>query len=61
MQPPSPNSNTDTGLRRPTPNLANHKISHSFWSNPKITLKQQQKPFQVSHWRNLQPEARFQV
>eukprot|EP00983_Pelagomonas_calceolata_P020768 652712-Pelagomonas_calceolata.AAC.1 len=37
MQPPSPKSNTDTGLRRPAPKLANHKISNSFWCNPKTT------------------------
>eukprot|EP00983_Pelagomonas_calceolata_P017752 557176-Pelagomonas_calceolata.AAC.15 len=40
MQPPSPNSDTDTGLQRPIPKVANHRISNSFWNNPKITLKQ---------------------
>eukprot|EP00983_Pelagomonas_calceolata_P031866 1000116-Pelagomonas_calceolata.AAC.1 len=41
MQPPSHNSNTNTGLPKLSPKLANQQISNSFWSNPKITLKQQ--------------------
>mmetsp|Transcript_24768 Transcript_24768/g.67507 ORF Transcript_24768/g.67507 Transcript_24768/m.67507 type:complete len:194 (-) Transcript_24768:62-643(-) len=41
MQPPSHNSNTDTGIPKLSPKLANQKISNSFWSNPKVTLQQQ--------------------
>eukprot|EP00983_Pelagomonas_calceolata_P120620 1160723-Pelagomonas_calceolata.AAC.1 len=41
MQPPSHNSNTNTDLPKLSPKLANQKISNSFWSIPKVTLKQQ--------------------